>query len=305
IRDRNVTGVQTCALPIYKEATLVEARNTQEAQKAKLEADKLIAQNQRDTDLAKAEYTAEVKKQQAVADNAYKIAEVEQQQYVNEKLVKTNETQYQATIITKQKADAQALVIDSKAKAEQIQIETEAQANQTKVLAEANSEKITKEGKAQADAQKALAEALEKNGQYALQKAIIDVLPQIANSFAQSVANIDSLTVFDGADGVGRQSVAGLSETLSFVKQSTGIDLANYIQKQAVGTRTIEGQFQLQKNKVKSKKGRGFMLNQDPKELFKQSIKELKEAIIELKQAWKELNEKLDELHQEILGRWW
>src|SRR5699024_12522229 len=63
--------------------------------------------------------------------------------------------------------------------------------------------------------------------------------------------------------------------------------------------------FQLQKNKVKSKKGRGFMLNQDPKELFKQSIKELKEAIIELKQAWKELNEKLDELHQEILGRWW
>lgn len=100
-----------------KEATLVEAQNAQEAQKAKLEADKLIAQNQRDTDLAKAEYTAEVKKQQAVADNAYKIAEVEQQQYVNEKLVKTNETQYQATIITKQKADAQALVIDSKAKA--------------------------------------------------------------------------------------------------------------------------------------------------------------------------------------------
>lgn len=225
-----------------KEATLVEAKNIQEAQKAKLEADKLIAQNQRDTDLAKAEYTAEVKKQQAVADNAYKIAEVEQQQYVNEKLVKTNETQYQATIITKQKADAQALVIDSKAKAEQIQIETEAQANQTKVLAEANSEKITKEGKAQADAQKALAEALEKNGQYALQKAIIDALPQIADSFAQSVANIDSLTVFDGADGVGRQSVAGLSETLSFVKQATGIDLADYMQKQAVGTRTIEGQ---------------------------------------------------------------
>lgn len=84
-----------------------------------------------------------------------------------------------------------------------------------------------------------MAEALEKNGQYALQKAIIDALPQIANSFAQSVANIDSLTVFDG---VGRQSVAGLSETLSFVKQATGIDLADYIQKQAVGTTTIEGQ---------------------------------------------------------------
>lgn len=224
-----------------KEATLVEAQNTQEAQKAKLEAEKQIAQNQRDTDLAKAEYTAQVNKQKAVTDNSYEIANAEQQQYVNEKMVKTKEAEYQATIITKQKADAQALVIDSNAKARQVEIETEAMAKQTKMLAEANSEKITKEGKAQADAQKALAEALEKNGQYALQKAIIDALPQIANSFAQSVANIDNLTVFDGAEGVGRQSVAGLSETLSFVKQATGIDLADYMQKQAVGTTTIEG----------------------------------------------------------------
>ena len=47
------------------------------------------------------------------------------------------------------------------------------------------------------------------------------------------------------------------------------------------------------------------MQDQDPKALFKQSIKELQEAIIELKQSWKELNQRLDELHQEILGRWW
>ncbi|WP_179129852.1 hypothetical protein [Ligilactobacillus salivarius] len=47
------------------------------------------------------------------------------------------------------------------------------------------------------------------------------------------------------------------------------------------------------------------MQNQNSRELFKQSIKELQEAVAELKQSWKELNEKLDELHQEILGRWW
>lgn len=47
------------------------------------------------------------------------------------------------------------------------------------------------------------------------------------------------------------------------------------------------------------------MQNQDPRELFKQSLKELREAVADLSQAWKELNEKLDELHQEILGRWW
>lgn len=47
------------------------------------------------------------------------------------------------------------------------------------------------------------------------------------------------------------------------------------------------------------------MQDQNPRELFKQSLKELREAIVELKQSWKELNEKLDELHQEILERWW
>ncbi|MBE7392180.1 hypothetical protein ING78_07625 [Ligilactobacillus salivarius] len=47
------------------------------------------------------------------------------------------------------------------------------------------------------------------------------------------------------------------------------------------------------------------MQGQDPKALFKQSLKELREAVSELKQSWKELNEKLDKLHQEILERWW
>ena len=47
------------------------------------------------------------------------------------------------------------------------------------------------------------------------------------------------------------------------------------------------------------------MQNQDPKALFKQSIKELQKAFAELRQSWKELNEKLDELHQAILERWW
>lgn len=63
----------------------------------------------------------------------------------------------------------------------------------------------------------------------------------------------------------------------------------------------LKDKYQLQRDK----KGRGLMQEQDPKALFKQSIKELQEAIAELRQSWKELNEKLDELHQEILGRWW
>ena len=73
----------------------------------------------------------------------------------------------------------------------------------------------------------------------------------------------------------------------------------------ALGFCKLKDKYQLQKSKVKSKKGRGLMQGQDPKALFKQSLQELKEAVAELSQAWKELNQRLDELHQEILGRWW
>lgn len=73
----------------------------------------------------------------------------------------------------------------------------------------------------------------------------------------------------------------------------------------ALGFCKLKDKYQLQKSKVKSKKGRGLMQGQDPRELFKQSIKELQEAFAELRQSWKELNQKLDELHQEILERWW
>ena len=47
------------------------------------------------------------------------------------------------------------------------------------------------------------------------------------------------------------------------------------------------------------------MQGQDPKALFKQSLKELQEAFAELKQSWKELNEKLDELRLAIIEKWW
>lgn len=47
------------------------------------------------------------------------------------------------------------------------------------------------------------------------------------------------------------------------------------------------------------------MQNQDPKALFKQSLKELHIAFLKLKQANRELNETLDELRLAIIGRWW
>lgn len=235
-----------------KRATLVETENWQEAEQAKLESDKRVAQNQRDVNVAKAKFDAEVKREQEIAKQAENIARAEQEEIVRAKQVAVKQNELKGTVIAEQKARAEAITIQAEAEASALKLKIEAQAiadaSATKLKAAANAEKIEKEGQAQAQAQQALAKALEENGKFALQKAIIDSLPQIADSFASAVSNIDNLTVFDGAEGVGRQSTAGLSQTLAFVKQATGIDLADYINKRAAGTVTLNDPVPVKEN---------------------------------------------------------
>lgn len=235
-----------------KRATLVETANWQESEQAKLESDKQVAQNQRDVNVAKAKFDAEVKREQEIAKQAENIARAEQEEIVKAKQVAVKQNELKGTVIAEQKARAEAITIQAEADASAMKLKIEAQAtadaSATKLKAAANAEKIEKEGQAQAQAQQALAKALEENGEFALQKAIIDSLPQIAASFAGAVSNIDNLTVFDGAEGVGRQSAAGLSQTLEFVKQATGIDLADYMNKRAAGTVTLNDSVPVKEN---------------------------------------------------------
>lgn len=69
--------------------------------------------------------------------------------------------------------------------------------------------------------------------------AIIDKLPEISASYAQAVASIDQLTVFDGAAGVSSQTNEGLAQSLAFIKDATGIDVAELVNKRADGTTTL------------------------------------------------------------------
>lgn len=211
-----------------KRASLVEAQNRQESEKAQLEADREIAKNKRDTEVAKAEYDAQVKREQEIALQAPLIAKAEQQEIINQKQIAVKQNELKATMIAQQEANAKSINIEANAKAEAVKLE-----------ADANAEKIRKEGQAQAEAQNALAKALADNGEFALQKAVIDNLPQIADSYAKAIANIDNMTVFDGAEGVTKQSTASFAQTLEFIKQSTGIDISYYMTKRANGTTTL------------------------------------------------------------------
>lgn len=225
-----------------KRAKLIIAKNQQEAMEAQAEADRAIALATKTTSVAKAQYDAEVRKETAISLKAGDISDAEQDAILKEKQIAVKQQELKATVIAKQEADAEAVKIKAAADAAAVKTKAQADADQIKLLANANADKIRQEGQAEAEAQKALSDALAANGQYALQKAIVDSLPEISKNFANAIASIDSLTVFDGASGVSGQTEAGLAQSLAFIKQATGLDLADFMQKRADGQVTIKGE---------------------------------------------------------------
>ena len=255
---------RTATAEADKRASLAEAQNEQEKQAAQLAAEKQIAANQRDTQVAKAQYQAEVNKQNAIANKAADIAAAEQQVIVEQKNSEVNKQQQQATTIVKANADAEQMQIIAQANAKKKQIDAQADASQVKINAtaeaekrkqladadaygtkqngEAEADKIAKTGKASADAQKAMQDALNsKQGQAAMQMAIIKMLPQLVEASAKSLANAKNLTIFNGAEGVGQMQSQAFAQTAKFVKDATGLDLINNLNKQADGKREITG----------------------------------------------------------------
>lgn len=247
-----------------KRASLAEATNEQEKQAAQLEAQKQIAANERDTKVAQAKYQAEVNQQNAIAQKAADIAAAEQQAIVEQKNAEVNKQQQQATTIVKANANAQQMQImaeaaakkkeiDAQADANQVKINADAEANRRKQLAdadaygtkqngEAEADKIAKTGTANANAQKAMQEALNsKQGQAAMQMAIIKMLPQLVEASAKAMANAKNLTIFNGAEGAGQMQSQAFAQTAKFVKDATGLDLVENLNKQADGKREING----------------------------------------------------------------
>src|SRR5437667_5917696 len=125
-----------------REAAVSKSLADQERVKAEAESLALQAQSQRNLSLKRAEFDAEVKKQQATADKAYDIqSNVAQQQVVTE-AIKVTEVEKQAQIkvqqaeIQRRELELQA-TIQKAAEAERRRIETVAEAERQRVILEA------------------------------------------------------------------------------------------------------------------------------------------------------------------------
>ena len=160
---------------IQQQAQIAQAQANQKAAEAEQESQRQQAEFARQTAVVKAQYKAEVDKAQAEASQAGPLAEAEAQREV---LAMRTELAERAAELRQQELVAEVVK------------PAEAEAERVRILAVADAEKM-----------KILAEAAASHNRVALDKALIDQLPEIVEKAASGLAN-SNLTVLNGADGL-------------------------------------------------------------------------------------------------------
>ncbi len=186
IDDMGAGYIDAMAAPhnaaIQRQAKIAQAQANQAAAEAEQESQRKQAEYQRQTSIVQAQYKAEVDKAQAEASQAGPLAQ----------------------------ADSQRDVIAAQTELAQRQAELRQQELVAEVVkpAEADAERVRVIAKAEAERMKIQAEAAASYNRVALDRMLIDQLPQIVREAAHGLANAN-INVLNGADGLG-EIAAGL-----------------------------------------------------------------------------------------------
>jgi uncharacterized membrane protein YqiK len=175
---------------IQRGAKVAQAEAARAAAEAEQEADRQRAEYMRQTAVVQAEYKAQVDKAQAEAAQAGPLAQANAQQQV---LSAQTELAQRQAILRQQQLLAEVVK------------PAEAEAERIRVLA-----------KAEADRMRIQAEAAASNGRVALDKMIIDQLPQIVREAANGLAGAN-INVLNGADGLGQIAAGLVSQGLTIL----------------------------------------------------------------------------------------
>jgi flotillin len=218
-----------------RQAAVARAMADQERVKAETESLALQAQSQRNLALKRAEFEAEVKRQQAAADKAYDVqSNVVQQQVIAEAVrvteveknaqikvqqaeIQRRELELQATIQKAAEAERRRIETVAEAERHRLILEAEGQADASKArgigeaeaarargLAEAEivrarglaeAEVIRAKGEAEADAMKVKAAAYHEYNQAAVLDKLLTGMPEIARAIAEPLSKVDKVTI--------------------------------------------------------------------------------------------------------------
>ncbi|MFI1075028.1 SPFH domain-containing protein [Streptomyces puniciscabiei] len=185
---------------IQRQAQIAQAQATQAAVEAEQEAARKQAEYARQTAIVKAEYSAEVDRAQAQAAQAGPLAQAHAQQEVL--AAQTELAQRQA------KLRQQQLVAE-------VVKPAEAEAERVRILAAAEAQRM-----------KIQAEAAASYDRVALDRMLIDQLPQIVKEAAGGLSGAN-VNVLNGADGLGEIAAGLVSQGLTIldsVRQGLGQD---------------------------------------------------------------------------------
>lgn len=241
-----------------KEVAIAEANAQEQANKAKVDAAKVIAERNNELALKQAELKAVEETKRAIAEAAFeqeketqrKTVVVRTQEAEIAKREKEIELQTREAEVAEKKLDAE---VRKKAEAEKYAAQQEADANlyvrqkeaeaqlvekqkaaeAIKVQGEAEAEAIRAKGLAEAEAIEKKAEAMKQYGQAAMMEMIVNVLPDIAKNVAEPLASIEKVSII-GGDGSGVSQVSNnvpvvMQQVFETVKETTGLDLKDIV----------------------------------------------------------------------------
>jgi flotillin len=180
---------------IQQMAQIAQAQANQKAAEAEQESQRQQAEFARQTAVVKAQYKAEVDKAQAEAAQAGPLAEAEAQREV---LAMRTELAQRAAELRQQELVAEVVK------------PAEAEAERVRILALADAEKM-----------KIQAEAAASHNRVALDKMLIDQLPQIVEKAAIGLSNAN-LTVLNGAEGLGQVAAGLVSQGMAIFEALRG-----------------------------------------------------------------------------------
>src|SRR5216684_4171531 len=194
IDDMNSGYIDAMAAPhnaaIQRQAQIAQAQANQAAAEAQQKSQRKQAEYARQTAVVQAQYKAEVDKAQAEAAQAGPLAQ----------------------------AQAQLNVIAAQAELAQRQADLRQRQLVAEVIkpAEAEAEKVRILAKADAERMRILAEAAASNDRVALDRMLIDQLPQIVKEAASGLAGAN-INVLNGADGLGQIAAGLVSQGLTIL----------------------------------------------------------------------------------------
>lgn len=233
---------------IESAARIAKATSNREAAQAEAEAEVLTAKATKEASTQVAAYQAEIAKANAESAQAGPLAEATARQAVvqRETEIATLEAareaeRLEATVrkpadasayavskqaegvrdaairaaegeARKQVLDAQAQAEAAKQRAEAIQATADAQAHATKAAGQASADAIRAKGEAEGAAIQARADALATNQDAVISQQVAENLPAIVAELAKPWANVDQVSVVNGAEGFNSMITSGLAQ---------------------------------------------------------------------------------------------